>query len=201
MNNTEDKAEKSGAEASNLPRTVAFQDEFTRGFMDSTKEVEDGYYLFKSKTDGYTMLFPENAELSTKGYEKNGTEYEALYFGEIRGNGSLSYLWDLTYEDVSSTSDTELNLNLLSDSVGYQKKDYRKFEDDNNIYYYAKEVFKVEGRDVYTYFSYIKNKGSNKAIRYYMETFCKDSSGKCTLDPASLEEEAKKMMQSIRFIN
>ncbi|MDL4840514.1 hypothetical protein QQS35_08660, partial [Aquibacillus sp. LR5S19] len=51
-----------------LPETKAFQDEFTREFMDSTEEVKDGYYLFRSKTDGYTMLFPENAEMDSGGF-------------------------------------------------------------------------------------------------------------------------------------
>jgi hypothetical protein len=43
------------------PNTAAFQDEYTREFMASTKEVKDGYYLFKSKTGGYTMWFPKDA--------------------------------------------------------------------------------------------------------------------------------------------
>jgi len=54
-------AKKQNAEEK-LPDTIAFQDEFTREFIKSPEEVEDGYYLFESKTGGYTMLFPVNAK-------------------------------------------------------------------------------------------------------------------------------------------
>ncbi|WP_071461387.1 hypothetical protein [Bacillus massilinigeriensis] len=201
MNKAESNASKEFGEASNLPKTTALQDEFTRKFMDSPKQIKDGYYLFKSKTGGYEMLFPKNAKLSAKGYEKNGNGYEALYFGETRINENLMFSWDVTYEDSISTQNKELNLNLLSDSVGYQKKDYDQFQCNNKNYYYAKEVFNIEGKSVYTYFSFIKNVNSNQAIRFYMETMCKKTTGKCKVDQALLEEEAKLIMKSIQFYN
>src|SRR5690625_1781530 len=46
--------------SSKLPKVRAFQDENTRNFMYSTKEVEKGYYLFEPLTEIYTMHFPED---------------------------------------------------------------------------------------------------------------------------------------------
>ncbi|UHA58891.1 hypothetical protein KDJ21_018965 [Metabacillus litoralis] len=52
---------KKEADTKELPNTAAFQDEFTRSLLDSPEEVKEGYYLFKSKTGGYSMLWPKNA--------------------------------------------------------------------------------------------------------------------------------------------
>jgi len=47
----------------NFPKTEAFRDPFTRDFIVSPKEIEDGFYLVKSGTDGFTMLFPVNIRM------------------------------------------------------------------------------------------------------------------------------------------
>src|SRR5690625_7923114 len=52
------------ADPKDLPDTIAMQDEFTREFMSSAEEEEEGYYLFESKTGGYTMLYPVNSKQS-----------------------------------------------------------------------------------------------------------------------------------------
>lgn len=44
-----------------LPDTVAFQNEFTKSFLESSEEVNKGHYLFKSETEGFTVHFPINA--------------------------------------------------------------------------------------------------------------------------------------------
>ncbi|MGG3792630.1 hypothetical protein ABEU90_17545, partial [Geobacillus thermodenitrificans] len=65
------------------PDTVAFQDEYTRKFLVSPKEVKDGYYLFRSQTGGFTMLFPEEARMDEGLYEKHEKDYERSF---IRGS-------------------------------------------------------------------------------------------------------------------
>src|SRR5699024_9304378 len=45
---------------SQLPKVAAFEDDYTRQYMYSTEEVEEGYYLFESLTKNYTMKFPES---------------------------------------------------------------------------------------------------------------------------------------------
>ncbi|MGG3792639.1 hypothetical protein ABEU90_17590, partial [Geobacillus thermodenitrificans] len=60
------------------PDTVAFQNEYTRKFLVSPKEVKDGYYLFRSQTGGFTMLFPEEARMDEGFYERHKEDYEDL---------------------------------------------------------------------------------------------------------------------------
>ena len=44
------------------PNVPAFDDHFTRKFLNKDREVNDGFYEFKSKTGQYTMWFPEEAQ-------------------------------------------------------------------------------------------------------------------------------------------
>jgi len=79
----------------------AFQDEFTRQFLDSTKEVKPGFYLFRSGTNGYTMLFPENAILSDKFYEVDQNHFETIGIGASFGE-NISYFMNLRYLNKAS---------------------------------------------------------------------------------------------------
>jgi len=48
---------------SRYPNVPAFDDHFTRKFLDKDKKVGDGFYEFKSKTGQYTMWFPTSVYL------------------------------------------------------------------------------------------------------------------------------------------
>jgi hypothetical protein len=41
------------------PNVPAFNDHFTREFLDKGKKADNEFYEFKSKTGQYTMWFPE----------------------------------------------------------------------------------------------------------------------------------------------
>ncbi|WP_255323461.1 hypothetical protein [Priestia megaterium] len=48
---------------SRYPNVPAFNDHFTRKFLNKDKKVDDGFYEFESKTGQYTMWFPEKYQL------------------------------------------------------------------------------------------------------------------------------------------
>ncbi|OUT33216.1 hypothetical protein B1R96_00630, partial [Priestia aryabhattai] len=48
---------------SRYPNVPAFDDHFTREFLNKDKKVDDGFYEFESKTGQYTMWFPEEYTL------------------------------------------------------------------------------------------------------------------------------------------
>jgi len=59
----------------NLPEGRAFEDEFTRSFLQSTEEVIPGYYPFLAKNGRWEMAFPENGLTGKKSYiSKQNTE-------------------------------------------------------------------------------------------------------------------------------
>ncbi|WP_141233238.1 hypothetical protein [Terribacillus saccharophilus] len=68
MNNENESKSSSGKKAEEFPEVAAYQDEFTREFMESTKPTKEGYYPFLSKTDAYKMDFPENMTISERSY-------------------------------------------------------------------------------------------------------------------------------------
>ncbi|MEH7290147.1 hypothetical protein ACRBU7_05500 [Priestia aryabhattai] len=68
-----------GINESRYPNVPAFDDHFTRKFLNKDKKVEDGFYEFKSKTGQYTMWFPEEFVIANddgQGYSKNGQNKE-----------------------------------------------------------------------------------------------------------------------------
>ncbi len=190
---------KETKETSNLwPETPAFKDDFTREFMDSTEEVQEGYYRFKSKTEGYTMLFPVNARVDPVGFERNEDVYETYSFGEQVKEDNLAYYYRITYENSLIGSDVEFNLESLSEYVGYEG-DYETFDYEGKTYYYATDVSKDEDVTYYSYFSYIKSNKSDKGLRYFVDSTCADNSGNCKMDSKELEKRFLIMMKSVDF--
>src|SRR5690625_3613154 len=79
------------ADPKDLPDTIAMQDDFTREFMASAEEEEEGYYLFESKTGGYTMLYPINSKQSKMYYEETNDSFETLQFGEGKESSDVPF--------------------------------------------------------------------------------------------------------------
>ncbi|TDL79180.1 hypothetical protein [Peribacillus frigoritolerans] len=112
--------ENGKTDASTLPETEAFKDEFTREFIASGEEVEEGYYPFQSKTKGYTMLFPVSATISSTSYDSQEEFFETYNFGEGVKESNLSRYVTITYEDKPTTKNIEFNLDMLSEHAGYE---------------------------------------------------------------------------------
>src|SRR5690625_8048041 len=96
------------ADPKDLPDTIAMQDEFTREFMASDEAEEEGYYLFESKTGGYTMLYSVNSKLDDIYYEKRHDSVETLHFGEVKEVSEVPYYVRSTYSLGKDTNEIEL---------------------------------------------------------------------------------------------
>ncbi|PLR75557.1 hypothetical protein CU633_20475 [Bacillus sp. V3-13] len=196
MNHNPDQKDQRAA-ANNWPDTLAFTDEFTRGFMDSTEEVQDGYYLFKSKTNGYTMLFPVNGKISDMSYEKTEDYDESFIFGSNE-KGNISYEYQISYENSPITENIDANLDLLSIMASYQGE-YETFEHEDKTYYFAKNSDKTKKGKYYSFFSYIKSKENEKAIMFYSRSFCTNSNQKCAASSPEVEDKLLMLMKSVNF--
>ncbi|BBW97546.1 hypothetical protein ACPVTF_16630 [Geobacillus icigianus] len=186
------------------PNTVAFQDEYTREFMASTKEVKDGYYLFKSKTGGYTMWFPKNAVVGKGLYEKHKRDFESLTIAGDRKNENITYYIDLTYERGEQTEDMDTNLYLLSSNAytGYNGS-YSKEEYDEKVIYFAKKQEDISVDDkhdiLYLFFGYVKSKHSDQGVQFIYGVDCDDAKRGCQVNVKEEEKTAKMLMKSIKF--
>nr|WP_139189793.1 hypothetical protein [Evansella caseinilytica] len=181
------------------PETAAFEDEFTREFMKSTKEVEDGYYLFESKTGGYTMWFPVNATMDEGYYSKLGDNIEYSGFGvRNESDNTFSYV-QLIYENRGVTEWIDAKLSVLSNSIGY-KGDYEEFKHNNKTYYYATDVDHVsDSATYYSFFSYVKSDDSDQGISFIYDVSCYDFDKDCEIDLEKEEKKALNLMKSIEF--
>ena len=61
-----------------LPDERAFEDEFTRDFIQSVDETRPGYYPFLSKTGKYKMDFPAGGDIIKRAYSINNDSYEFI---------------------------------------------------------------------------------------------------------------------------
>ncbi|WP_018934576.1 hypothetical protein [Gracilibacillus lacisalsi] len=127
------------------PETKVFQDEFTREFLVSTEEEEKGYYLFESGTGGYQVLFPKNAVISDKFYEKNGERFESVTFEDYSVDENYYISHDLTFS-VYGEKFLEGSLGLLSSKLSYEG-DYQEMETNATEIYYAQKSKEFESSE------------------------------------------------------
>ncbi|WP_203289221.1 hypothetical protein [Metabacillus sp. cB07] len=181
-----------------IPDTEAFKDEFTRGFMKSNKESEEGFYTFESKTEGYSMLFPVNAVISDIEYEVNGDSFEAFTIGEDKEEENYSYYIKVIFEDKKTTNNISAKLNVLSDMAGYTGEYRKESGKEHDIYYAAKEEVSY-GKKAVTHLAYIEDTGTDKAISLNFNGGCTDQEKSCGLDSNNRNEIFEKIVKSLIF--
>ncbi|AZB41860.1 hypothetical protein CEF21_05825 [Bacillus sp. FJAT-42376] len=182
-----------------MPDTAAMKDEFTRSYLTSSKEVEKGFYRFKSKTGGYTMLFPVDAVISDGfGNEIHGDYYEAIIYGAERDDAPI--MVDSTYENKNITKNTEVNLDLLSSTIGYEGN-YQEMKDTKLAIYFAQNSFDVQDTISFNYFAYIKSQHSTQAIQFIYGVSCQKADKKCLSATHTFETTAMKIIKSVNFIH
>ncbi|WP_257351525.1 hypothetical protein [Pseudalkalibacillus decolorationis] len=192
--NSKDPEELSAEE---LPKVDAFQDEFTRKFMDSTEEVKEGYYKFRSGTNGYTMLFPEDGKLSEKSYSIEEKRFENIDFGAGMGQNISYFVIAKYYQSGTSKENT---LSLIRGMQDYEG-DFKEVRLSNKTIYFASSMteFEDEKDTFYNYFSFIKSNESEQGIVYNFSIGCSDVEKPCDIDLKKSEETAKMMMKSVKF--
>ncbi|MPQ26426.1 lipoprotein YvcA [Bacillus paralicheniformis] len=182
-----------------LPQFPAFQDEKTREYMASTKEVEPGYYLLESKLKGFTMLFPEDGEYSDSQLTK---ENESLFFDSVDKktnivmNASIEF-----YRNESFIDDPDTMLDIVRGENKY-KGDFQKLKSEGKNIYFAskKEFFNKESSPSYIYLGYIKStEQSYLGIAYSFMFSCSAKVETCNQEPDNYEKKVKKILKSVTF--
>lgn len=175
--------------AEELPNTKAMQDEFTRSFLKSTKETEDGYYSFVSGTNQFEMYLPTDSVIGEQGYKQN-EGYEQFRLGVKRE----SYEVGVTIEYISHLKKDNLdtNLSLLEGSMN-KKLDFNKISKEGRDDYYAS--FNMDGN--FGYAAYVQNTNDSGGILVFYLIECEDSSEKC--ENKDKEDEFLTWLKSIKF--
>lgn len=194
MNETEkNPSEKNGED---LPDVRALKDEFTRKFIQSTEEVEDGYYPFLSGTGKYEMLFPAEGQIDNRGYSVREKSYEAFLIAVINENDTASQI-TVDYYGTETAEGSSIKLKSLEGRVG-QELDFTKTELESTVIHHAPISF--EG-NIFGIAAYVQNVKGSGGIQIIYDTDCDAEQLDCT---TFRQEEEKKIIQwisSIEFIN
>ncbi|WP_164218655.1 hypothetical protein [Virgibacillus sp. YIM 98842] len=180
-----------------LPEVIAFQDDFTREFISSLDEVEDGYFLFESKTGGYTMKYPENARMDQLYYEMPDDKFEDIQFGEGEETNDHEYGVRATYDKGGRSSEFNRLKGVFEARTSYEGN-YESIEyDDKTIHFATSEYFDQDGEIIsYNFLGIIMSNYSDQSVSMAYMTD-KDSVG--DIDLEVIQEKTMKIMESIEF--
>ncbi|WP_152658124.1 hypothetical protein [Oceanobacillus sp. CFH 90083] len=182
-----------------LPDVTAFRDEFTREFMISTEPIKEGYYLFQSKTGGYTMMYPENARLDNLYYESPSDGYEAIQYTENVEEKEYEYVVRVTYNHGERANNLE-ELKVLMESRTNYNGEYETIDSEDKIINYATtdSVSRKGGRISYQFLGIIQSPKNNQSLSYNYNIVTHTENN---IDLDNIEEEVLEMIESVEFRN
>ncbi len=184
--------------ASQLPKTRALQDPFTREFLTSVKEVKKGYYPFQSKTKKYTMNFPVNAVISELDYEQTNTQSEFISAGISYADKSSASL-DLTYDGGVMNADIKDELDYLKGKL-QENVSFTKVELNGRTLYWTPTYL---NDSYYAYAGYVHPADGNGGVE--MIYFSRCGKGNETCHNPNVEKKVQtnfyQLIETIKFKN
>ncbi|SHH15395.1 hypothetical protein [Virgibacillus chiguensis] len=179
-----------------LPDVRAFQDEFTRGFLQSTEETRPGYYPFLSGTGKYEMDFPEGGIIGERGYFGDDKVYEGfsvhILSGVVGGAGITIF-----YFSDDTTDELDMNLESFSSRIG-KDINYKEIAGDGQSLYYGN----FERNGFHTYAGYVQNETADGALEIVYQIDCRQElKEKCNKNKTKNEKYVLDWLKTIRFID
>ncbi|MDC0704391.1 hypothetical protein COJ01_14580 [Priestia megaterium] len=195
---------------SRYPNVPAFDDHFTREFLNKDKKVDDGFYEFKSKTGQYTMWFPEDFAIANddgQGYSNNEQSYEdwrALSNKKEKGENligqlNLKFFERSTKDEAVFVEATFKRRFHVNEPHIIETKNKKIYYDSAYTYFKGTEEKVIKNKSNYisnTYVGYVVDKHSNKTIETSYD-FIGDELSKSNGE--KINEDFLKMLKSIRF--
>ena len=194
VNKDETSTNPSEIDKDGLPEVRAFNDSFTREFLQSTEETREGYYPFVSGTEQFKMDFPAEGVIGQKAYFIKEERYEEFPIHIKTETGSkvrINYYSDDRKELLKE------NLNAFKKRLGYDG-DFEKLKGDKQSLNYAH----YERNGFRTYVGYVLNERESGGIELTYKIDCRDEKEEiCKENRQSDKKRAVKWMESVQFIN
>ena len=178
---------------SDLPDERAFQDEFTREFLQSVEETRPGYYPFLSKTGKYKMDFPADAVIGKQGYTLKESHFEAL-IGGIEGKMFAGFT--LFYHGENDLENIEIHLDWFQGRIG-KKLEYEVFENDHLRMYYKHFQRGNFDKNV----AYVQNLQDSGSIEIIFTVECTTFNDCNESHVDRIQQDFLNWIKSIKFIN
>ncbi|MBU5266814.1 hypothetical protein [Virgibacillus proomii] len=176
-----------------LPDVRAFQDEFTRNFLQSTEETRSGYYPFLSGTGKYKMDFPAGGIIGEKSYALEKERFESYLIGVQKESVKSSV--DITY-----TAEKEGNEKVILDMLRKSSNEELKFKKEE-----------LQGRGLYIaplnengefgFVSYIQNLSGVGGIQVFYVSECNKENENCSKDIEKENSLIIDWLKTIQFVN
>src|SRR5690625_61240 len=198
----------------NTPNTPAFQDEFTKQFLNAKAETPKGFHLFESWTFKYTILYPEDYVMVDGNYyrKKAGTSdvpnVENLYLIQKgfspKENGMIKGIQLFLVPDGTVVLDSRLR-GLLRKVNAPEDTKIEEYKDDHKTVYYVENIDGFHADDgsideIFYLYGLIADNNSEQALYFSLRNKCFDSDTKhCEIDFEVEKKMGLKMMKSVEF--
>jgi len=197
MNNENTSTKPSEMNPEDLPDVRAFNDEFTRDFLQSIEETREGYYPFLSGTGKYKMDFPAGGIIGEKGYALKSDNSEGYLIGIRNKNGTESSI-NINYDSFKKADEVDSYLNNLKDRIGMEVEFKRLNGDDEGLLLYYTYY---ERNGFYSYAGYVQNKENTGGIQVIYKTKCTASKKECKEIKNNDKDRIIEWMKSVQFVS
>ncbi|TDL30935.1 hypothetical protein E2R51_16565 [Jeotgalibacillus sp. S-D1] len=186
----------------NLPKARVFQDPFTRQFVQSSQEVEQGYYLFESGTRKFEMMIPGEAVMDGIGYSLEGNnDYESFLLYIYHPDGSLSHL-QITFISINDARFIQDYLKITQSHAGEELAFNKTEMEDRDLYFAPAQPNILIDLQRIGYVAYLQNRAGTGGIQIYYDTFCdKGNAVSCEELKAEEKKKIQKLIFSIKFLS
>ena len=178
-----------------LPDGRAFEDEFTRGFLQSTEETRPGYYPFLSGTGQYEMDFPVGGIVGENSYALKERDYEGLSIGVDNYNGTESFI-KINYDSLHEAGREKAILHMINLQFD-EELEFETFASENSTLYLS--YFEEEDDTYYAFAGFLQNEGETGGIKIIYETRCSSGKDECKEMKEKNKNRIKEHIESIQF--
>lgn len=196
QNNTKNNNVKSNKE----PNTRAFNDSFTKEFIQSPKEVLPGYYTFHSKTGRYSLALPNDSIIDESTYTLRKKDME-LFTSNIRLKNfnpeELNATLDIKYFSGDSTDSTKITLENLQTqfdhTLAFKTMDFKT----HTIYW---DHYEQSEDQLYGLVGYVQNTENTGGLLFDYYFYCHLDEDVCKKHMLDFnEQETFNWLKTIKF--
>lgn len=192
--------------------TPALKDSFTRNFILQDEQAPEGFHLFKSKIDTYTMLFPSDFQLVSdppEFYGRQGNFFE-LWIADLDSSKNAEKMIELkgTFR-LLGEGRVEGELQILISEMN-RTKHYEIYEYDDMIIFLEKMVKNYDSnqkkivlgdpneQEANTYYGFVASKKTSQSLELDYSIRCKED---CSIDVKKEWSFMKTLLESVEFNN
>lgn len=197
MSNGKESLSPSEMDPNDLPDVPAFQDEYTRDYLNSTDPVREGFYPFESGTKSFTLDFPEDMVVDESSNIAPENRFESLI---IHHSGSeLEVMDEYNIYYLSAMSDVQSSKDTMNKRAG-KELDFTELNSNHEKQYI--EIAEVAQKDSTDRVAALIWNDNGQQIQVFTSVICREDidTEKCNQIKEKEKEEVIGVLKSIKLI-